>query len=255
MRSAFLALLLTTGCTVTPDNLPRGGHLYEYVRSNRDGSLPETILVYLPSPSEVEVVKIVEPCTDAAYVTARVDLDTGSASKLVAGRLDRDGEQRAVGVMRYDPAHQRIDYELGLQGEARGSLEGIGARWHLYDYDFATLVSHAHFRWPLGESTAFDLVRLMPTEDGSLSFERLGAVELHSLSSDEGKTDYRVAGTGLPEGRLTRRLFDGAILGISSEERNHLEYSDFALRLVAERVLSPAGWDARRAAHWANCQD
>lgn len=255
MRSLLLILLLTAGCATTPDPMARDGHLYEYVRSNRDGSLPETILVYLPSASEVEVMKIVKPCTDAAYVTATIDPETGSASKLTAGRLKRDGGQRAIGIMQYDPVHRRIEFELGPQAEARGSVEAIGARWHLYDYDFATLVSDAHYRWPLGDSTTFDLVRLMPTEEGSLSFENLGAVELHPGPSRAGEMDYHVMGTGLPEGRLTRRMAEGAVLSISSRERNHLEYEDFALRLVADRALSPEGWAVRRAAHWKNCDD
>lgn len=255
MRSLLLVLLLTAGCAATSDPMARDGHLYEYVRSNRDGSLPETILVYLPSASEVEVVKIVKPCTDAAYVTAIIEPETGSASKLTAGRLKRDGGQRAIGIMQYDPVHQRIEFELAPPGEASGSVEEIGARWHLYDYDFATLVSDAHYRWPLGDSTAFDLVRLMPTEEGSLSFEKLGAVEFHPGPPHEGTINYLVAGTGLPEGRLTRRIADGAVLGITSSERNHLEYEDFALRLVADRTLSPEGWAVRRAAHWKNCDD
>lgn len=253
----FLLLILfaAAGCTGLPDSPPRDGHLYEYVRSNRDGSLPETILVYLPSPSEVEVVKIVEPCTSAAYVTATIDPGSGSATKLVAGRLGRDGGQEAVGVMQYDPVRHRIEYELGPQGEARGSLEQIGARWHLYDYDFATLVASAHYRWPLKKSTTFDLVRLMPSGEGSLSFERLGEVELTPGAARGGKLDYRIAGTGLPEGRLSRRLIDGAVLAISSSERNHLEYRDFAMRLIADRALSAEGWSAHRAAHWASCDN
>ena len=48
------------------------GTTLSYIRSNQNGSEPERILVHIPAPNQIHVAKMVAPCTDAAYVTARI---------------------------------------------------------------------------------------------------------------------------------------------------------------------------------------
>ncbi len=150
MRVFLFTATLLGGCTGMTPVAPDDGHLYEYVRSNRDGSLPETILVFLPSADRVEVVKIAAPCTDAAYVTADIDPLTGIPLRLDAGRLEPGGSQRVIGGMQYDPASRRLRYELGSEQALTGELAQVSRRWHLYDFDLATLVSDARYRWRPG---------------------------------------------------------------------------------------------------------
>ena len=250
----FAVALLLEGCVATSQPQEVIGHLYEYVRSNRDGSLPETILIYLPADDEVEVVKIVAPCTDAAYVTARIDPSVGSALRLVAGRLEKDGSQRRIGEMTYDPAERALQFTLGPDGGVAGRLTGVDQPWHLYDFDFASLMSEARFRWPVSDGIGFDLVRLMPTDSGDLKFEDLGRVEIAPQGVIDGEMPYKVDGAGLPEGTMARRIADGAIVSISSSERNHLEYDDFALRLSDDGPMSRQAWLERRQDHWRDCK-
>ena len=254
MHQLLAPALLLGGCVAVSQPRPDIGHLYEYVRSNRDGSLPETILIYLPAPDEVEVVKIVAPCTDAAYVTATIDPSIGSAASLVAGRLEKDGGQRRIGAMTYDKAARTLEFKLGPEGDLSGALNDVARSWHLFDFDFATLVSDARFRWPVQEAAAFDLVRLMPTESGDLEFEDLGLVEVTPLSEIQGEMSYSVSGSGLPDGEMIRRIADGAIVSISSSEKNHLEYDDFELRLTDDRPTSRQAWLRRRQGHWHDCK-
>lgn len=253
MRAFLFTLMLLGGCTGVPPIPTHDGHLYEYVRSNRDGSRPETILVYLPSPDRVEVVKIAAPCTDAAYVTAQVDPATGTPLRLDAGRLEVDGSQRVIGFMEYDPASRRLRYELGPDEPLTGELAEVPPRWHLYDFDLATLVSDAHYRWRPGSPARFDLVRLMSGEHGELLFENLGAVALDPKAADDITGAYRVSGPALPQGLFARRRTDGAITLVSSSRRNHAEYADFLLRLKDDRSATQLQWAERRAAHWAGC--
>jgi hypothetical protein len=106
MKSPFLtlAVLAVAACSTTeaPHRFSEYrfdagrehvGRIYHYQRSNRDGSSPEHIHVFHESSREVEVYKMVERCTNAALVTAELDYELWSATRLVGGRLTRDGTQ------------------------------------------------------------------------------------------------------------------------------------------------------------------
>ena len=79
------------------------GTTLTYTRSNQDGTKPERILVHTVSPTELHVAKMVEPCTDAAYVTATFDPATKEATRLVGGRLTREATQTQQAYLDLDP--------------------------------------------------------------------------------------------------------------------------------------------------------
>ena len=82
-KGLVLAMLLAAGCTHTGDG--GQGPIYSYIRSNRDGGEAEAIHVYRPRAGYVEVVKMRERCTNAAFVTATTM--AGEAKRLTGGRL------------------------------------------------------------------------------------------------------------------------------------------------------------------------
>lgn len=256
MKRAWLACLLAAGCaTPAASDRTAPGLFHEYVRSNRDGTLPETIWIYLPSADAVEVVKIVARCTDAAYVTARLRPDGATARSLVAGRLARDGSQRVTGRMRHDAAAGEIRYRIGEDPVLEGALAGVTGEWHLFDYDFATLIAAAHGAWPAGGARRFELIRLMPDATGALTFDTLGIVTLRPAQTVEGVTDYHVGGGGLPEGVLRRDAATGTVLEIASSAKNHAEYRDFRLKHIRSARITREQWRARRASHWTDCAE
>ena len=253
LYAAFIAAACAACAPSLAGSASTQGEFYHYVRSNRDGSSPEQIWVYLPDERSVEVVKIVRKCADAAYVTASLDPVTGSAESLIAGRLAEDGSQSVIGSMLYDRQARSVSYSLGGPEGPSGEVTGVSPSWHLYDYDMATLVAQARYRWPVTMPQSFDMVRLMPNEDGELVFERLGAVELEPMPENQGRVSYRTSGDGLRDGSVERDAGTGTVLRIKSSERNHLENYDFSLRFVSREAMIGEEWLAKRRSHWAHC--
>ena len=60
----------------------RIGRIYYYDRSNTDGSMDERITVFRKSATDIEVYKENGFCRRAALVSAELDLDTLSASRI-----------------------------------------------------------------------------------------------------------------------------------------------------------------------------
>ncbi len=69
--------------------------------------------MHVAAPNEVHVAKMVSPCTDAAYVTAVFDSVTTEATRLVGGRLTKDGTQLPQAYLDFDYAARRLDIRLG----------------------------------------------------------------------------------------------------------------------------------------------
>src|SRR5688500_8218038 len=131
-KGMVLAMLLASGCA----HIDPGGQgpIYSYIRSNRDGSEAGAIHVYRPRAGYVEVVKMRERCTNAAFVTATTV--GGEAVRLTGGRL-RPGaahEDFAELSFRDGRIHARLELP---SGELRQSVEVADRPWHLYDFDWA----------------------------------------------------------------------------------------------------------------------
>ena len=70
-------LALTAALTAAPAAGDHIGRIYTYVRSDRDGAEAETIHVFRESRTRIGVAKMRSRCTNAAYVTADLDLERG----------------------------------------------------------------------------------------------------------------------------------------------------------------------------------
>ncbi|ESQ88291.1 hypothetical protein ABAC460_16660 [Asticcacaulis sp. AC460] len=268
MKSLFAAACLTVAAlpaaAVTPGYTPLGagdpiGRIYDYTRSNRDGSLPEHIVVFRRSMTEVAVFKAIEACTTAAYVTSELNPQTLEATTLYAGKLNRDGTQRVFGRMDIDPATRIISAKIDLPGhQLSDTATAPNAPWHLFDYDLATLtVTLPHLTDPkAGFSFGMALVK---TDDMS------------DFLTYMGRTDVRYAGEETHNGQATRRYEvggpafgdkggplwldakDGHIVDAEFGIPNHAEYSDFKLKLNRVSDGGEAEWNSLLRAHYTGC--
>ncbi len=237
------------------------GRLYRYVRSNRDGSLPEAITVYRRDATHVEVLKTVSPCTNAAYVTAELDPLRHEALRLVAGRLARDGSQAAFGTLRLDPRTRALAAEMALpEGPLRFAGAAPHAPWHLYDFDLASLtVVTPNLRRPR-QGFAFGLALLIgPLTASPSPLRDLGRVEARFAGEatrlGRPSLRFRLEGPGLPEGELWLDAREGHLVEVTSAAPNHDEYKDFRLALVSIDDGGAPAWKAARDAHWRGCAE
>ena len=129
------------------------GRLYHYQRSNQDGSEQEQVHVFRASPENIVVYKMRTRCTNAAYVTARLDLDTMSPVAMTGGRLLPDAGHEDFGFLAFDADSAALTAEIPGAG-LEGAVEIGHVPWHLYDFDLASLtVATPHLADPEGSFT------------------------------------------------------------------------------------------------------
>ncbi len=245
-----LAMLLAGGCAHGGGE--PAGPIHSYVRSNRDGSEAETIHVYRPRPGYVEVTKMRERCTNAAFVTAT--LTAGEPVRLTGGRLGPGAahEDFAELVFSEGRIHARLD---APQGELRQSVAVADRPWHLYDFDWASLTM------PPGERRDFSFgAALIWLGDDPADFLRyLGRADARFVREEvrDGRRVLRFElGGPAFEGELGGPLWvdarEGFVVAAELGRPNHAEYRDFKLRLTGTS-RGAAVWKRLLEAHFEGC--
>lgn len=257
--ATMLAAAACAGAPDAPASRPAGDILH-YIRSNTDGSMPESISVYQVSETDVAVFKRVAPCTPAALVTGRFDLASGEAVSLVGGRLAHDGTQAAFAWLKHDPSTDMIAVNFeGSDGAPveTGQLPGTGP-WRLYDFDFADF--NALARPPVaGETRRYDLAMIWPAGEpgkdqvripGPLTATWQGRVR----AAEDAAARYVLSGAGLDGGTLDLDIRDGTVVEVRTPAPNHPGYTDYLLRRTG-RDRGADAWMALLAAHWSDCAE
>lgn len=254
MLKPLFAALALTACTSVPETPASVGRLYHYVRSNQDGSLPEQIYQYRASETHLEVGKMVARCTNAAFVTAELDLARGQPRELVGGRIGRDLNQEPFAWLTYDAAsrelHARIP-EAGL--DTRIAVEG--EPWIIYDFDLSELNARFAGRAPARADFRFTVALIWPEEGAASPFRNLGWASARFAAAerrlDRDALRFEVSG-GL-NGQLWLDAREGHVLEARFAEPNHMEYENFRLVLQSVEPNGAASWREARAAHWRDC--
>lgn len=251
----FSLALLAGAAAAAAAFTPPDGEVLSYIRTNTDGTFAEDVVVYDRAPDEVWVHKSREACTNAAFVTGRLDPATGQARELVGGRLTRELTQAPFFWMTYDGDGQ-LRARLGSPTAEPIFTLPAHRRWVLYDFDFSDIIAHPPAEIAARRDFAFDFPLLL-TGDDQPSFANLGRLTLTYAGdggAGEGAFIHYIA-RGAPLGQGEGRLWfapDGRLIDAILPLANHSEYTDFRLRLVG-RAQGEAAWTARMARHWQGC--
>ena len=263
--SFALPLLATsrteTAAAAVPAPPDPTGVTLTYLRSNQDGTKPEFIYMHAVSPTEIHVAKMVSPCTDAAYVTGVFDPVTHEATRLVGGRLNREGGQTPQVWLDFVTAGRKLEVRFGDPASAPVEThDAPPPPWRMYDFDLAEF---ALFGPREPKDFAFGFALAWP--DGTSPSLRIpGAVSAKFLySSDKGaRNHFRISGPAFSDpvvGDRGGELITDARLGHVIEARfgrpNHTDYANFMLKLIAATPAldGDAVWRKALADHWANC--
>ena len=251
-----LAALLG-GCANNPVPPESIGRIYSYVRSNQDGSNAETIHVFRGREDYLEVAKMRERCTDAALVLAQLDIPTAQATKLVAGRLQRDGTQRAVGRLDWNAEGPQLDLRFLVDGrETTQSLKLAAVPWHLYDFDLASLA--VPMRAKPKASFNFDLAMVWP-DDPSRLLRYLGRAEATFVREEDflGRKAFLFDLGGPAFGNLGGPIWfdalEGHMLGADLGLPNHPGSKDLRMRLTQIRQGGRPTWHRLLTSHYYAC--
>jgi len=269
MRLAVAAALSVAACASAPAT-PAGafrddpsrdhvGRIWSYERTNRDGSLPEQVHVFQRGRDDVHVYKMVSRCTNAAYVTARLDRGIWSADRLVGGRLRPDATQDAFAVLTLDRSTRVLDAVVTLPGQTITERETLTSLpWRLYDFDFAdfTVLSQhlSDFRRDFSFTVA--LVLTQPDETGFLTDLGVATAVYDGIDRARDAYRYRLEGPPFPGGgALLLDRTDGHVVEASSARPNHAEYDDFKLTLKSVNDGGEAAWRALLLSHFEGCDE
>ena len=231
--------------------------IWSYVRSNRDGSEAETIHVHRPRAGYVEVTKMRERCTNAAFVTATTA--KGEAVRLTGGRLRPGAAHEDFAELLYREG--RIDARLTApSGELRQSVAVADRPWHLYDFDFASLTAAPPAEVKARRNFSFGVALIWLGEDPADFLRYLGRADARFVREEvrEGRRTLRYALSGPAfEGGLGGPLWldarDGFVVGAELGRPNHSEYRDFKLRLTGTS-RGAAAWKRLLTAHFEGCR-
>lgn len=250
VQAALLAALSACATAPAPQAAPT---ILHYLRSNRDGALPENVWVYRPDATHVEVYKSVERCGNAAFVTATFDPATMQATELVGGRVAQDGtqEQFAWLDVRDGVIHARIP---AMNLEQRIPLGGTN--WILYDFDLADL--NARMAGKPAPRASFNLWAALawPEEGVTDLFRPMGEINAGFVGGDVryGQRALRYELRGALHGTLWLDADEGHVLEARFYQPNHPGYADFRLTLEGVSHGGEAEWRDRLRAHWETCE-
>lgn len=235
------------------------GRLYHYVRSNRDGALPEHIHVFHKSPTDVHVYKMVSRCTNAAYVTATLDYETWSPAQLVGGRLGRNADQIPFATLDYDRDSNRVEAIIELPDRTlTDALQLAAPPWRLYDFDFAEFTIFAQHLADYRRDFSVEMALLIADPSRPEFLNRLGDAKAIARGLDEARNAWRfdLAGAAFEEGgRLLLDAEDGHVVAVETAVPNHLEYDDFKLTLEGVEDGGEKLWRALLLSHFEGCPD
>lgn len=251
------------------------GTTFSYTRSNQDGTKPEHILVHIVSPTELHVAKMVERCTDAAYVTAVFDPATKEATRLVGGRLTREGTQNPQAWLDLDPKTRELTVRLGDPSSPPAEThDAPPAPWRMYDFDLAEFALFGQrgsqpfdfglaMAWPDGSSPVVRILgaaHAAPLDSGTRVFASDNADPAYGEPMDgiiQPFTLYALSGPAFPDdggGFLWLNSETGHVLESTLTAPNHPGYDNFMLKLDSiARENGADVWREALAAHWKDC--
>lgn len=251
---AALALAACAGAPAPAHTSPTVGRLYTYVRSNHDGSAPENIYVYRASPTQLEVGKMAQRCTNAAYVTVELDLARRQPLSLIGGRLARDGTQTPFAWLTYDRTSHRLHAQVpSTDIDQYVSIDG--EPWTVYDFDLADITALNAGRAPAPADFDVAVALVWPAPGSRNPFRNLGRAWFRYAGAEPRleREALRFEASGGLNGQLWLDVREGHVLEARFAEPNHVGYRDFRLVLQGVEDNAAARWAAVRAAHWADC--
>ena len=262
VRLAIVAgLVLLAGCAHRAAPSPdRVGRIYSYVRSNSDGSEAERVHVYRASATHIEVTKMREKCTNAAFVTADLDLAKGQAVRLTGGRLRPNAAHVDFALLTCDPAGRRIHASVTRRGRSSPRV-GRRPRRALAFVRFRSRQPDDHRPVPASTAREFQLRSAarsgwarIRTTSSAISAAPTPASSARSVGR-AAALRFEVGGPAFAGkgGPLWLDAREGHVLAARWGIPNHAEYRDFALRLTGISDGGAESWRRLLAAHFEDC--
>jgi hypothetical protein len=220
------------------------GTLYEYVKSNLDGTHEGPISLYVLERDRIESLKWSPDDTTATLVAAELDWESFSVRRFESWALARGVEPELRATLEADSAGTGV--RLSFQPDVL--LPVTGWPWHSYDFDFASLgLAMPHLVDP---ESPFRFQRADITYDeAGPPFADLGPVDVRFVGYEERagiRTRlYELDGSGLrnQRGKLWSAVEGGHLVEFELPFPDEPGFTDVRVRLVSVSTLSAEGWE------------
>ena len=220
------------------------GRVFHYAKSNRDGSRPGNVSLYVAATNRIESVKWSPGDTAVVMVAAELDWKRFSPRRLESWLLSRGNapQLRATLETEADGSGVRISF---LPDQV------IPIRtwpWHSFDFDFASLnlalphLRRPEERWTFGRSD-------VTYQSTGAPFADFGLVEVRFVNREQREgyvvRRYEMGGPGVQDqqGTLWVALDGGYLVEFEMPFPDEPGYRDVRLRLNSTAVVSPAEWE------------
>jgi hypothetical protein len=221
------------------------GRVFEYVKSNRDGTHASPVSLYVAGIDRIESLKWSPGDSTATLVVAELDWDRFSVRRFESWGLARGAAPELRATLEADAGGTGV--RISFQPD---SLIPIRAwPWHSYDFDFASLnLAMPHLIDP---ESPFDFERVDVVYDGNPpGFADLGPVEVRFAAREErlGRQTrlYELSGRGLGDrrGSLWTAVDGGYVVEFELPFPDEPGFTDVRFRLQSITEISPADWEA-----------
>jgi hypothetical protein len=256
---AIAAAYALAACASASQHAAATGSILHYVRTGLDGAEAEHIYVFRPASDRLEVYKMRQRCTNAALVTADLDLSRREPSRMTGGRLRPDGSQEAFAFLTLEPETRRLSARVELPDHLIEESEVLGpAPLWLYDFDLAELSAAGLGDGP--QTAVFSLALAWPDggDEGFILNEGQAVLTPLGVERRRGRMTqhYQVGGAafeGDQGGDLWVDRNTGAVVEARLGRPNHPGYNGLSLVLLDAESADASAWRARLLSHFEGC--
>ena len=221
------------------------GTVYQYTKSNLDGSYPARIYIRVMDHDNLEVWKFEEHNYDAARVIAHMDWESFSADRIQSYWVIADGTQKEQALLTssYEDSSFTIQW-----GEKSETIQIGHYPVHVYNFDFISL-NFILRHWSTPQSDVeIGIVQpnFNPDVPGVIKYE--GTVKISYVGDEERKSiscrKYTIGGAGLQdqEGFLWADRESMHAVGIEIPIPDNPFWNSFKFELVSVDVMSDEEW-------------
>jgi hypothetical protein len=225
------------------------GRVYEYVKSNRDGTNAGRVSLYIAGADRLESLKWAPGDTVATLVVATMDWARFSVRRLESWSLVRGAAPTLRAALEADSSGTGVRVSF-----APDSILPIrGWPWHSYDFDFASLnLAFADLVQPEAPFT-FQRADVVYSESWP-PFADMGPVNVRFLRREQRSGTevrlYQLDGPGLQDqaGRMWVSVQGGYVVEYEFPFPDEPGYTDVRLQLDRIRRATPAEWEELKRA-------
>lgn len=224
------------------------GRVYQYLKSNRDGSHPGRVTVYVAGLDRLESLKWDDEIGWATFVVAEMDWKRFSVRRFESWDLRRGKHPMLKATLDTDQ-----DGAVSVSVLPGPPVKISVWPWHSYDFDFASLGASLPHRVDPEAEFRFSRTDFVQ-EEGNVRFAELGEVRLRyegrELRGETKTRRYRLEGHGLSNtvGTLWADAAEGHLVEFELPIPDEPGFTDGRLRLLGIERKAPEEWGSFKRA-------